>query len=375
MPNINIVEVESSSLLSEFIDYPNKLYRDDPNYVTPLKSERLEFFNKKKNPFYHSAKTKMFLATGKGRILGRIATCIDYTYNEYHSEQVGFFGFFECEDDYEVASKLLKVAMIELKREDMENMRGPMNFSTNPECGFLIEGFDSPPVVMMTYNKPYLPRMAEKFGLKKSMDLIAYKLGRETPISDRIQKVVNKQKQRSGITIRSIDMNNFNREVQLIREIYNQAWESNWGFVPLSSDEFKYISRNLRQVIEPELDLIAEHEGPPIAFLMGLPDINQALIHINGKLYPLGMLKLLWHTKIRNKINTLRVVTMGVIPRFRRRGVDSMLYIESYNRGVEKGYVRAELSWVLETNELMCSALERMGAEQYKRYRIVNMPL
>ncbi|MEA3296929.1 MAG: N-acetyltransferase [candidate division Zixibacteria bacterium] len=375
MTNIKIVEVESSSQLGDFIDYPNELYRDDPNYVVPLKSERLEFFNKKKNPFYRVAKTKLFLATDVGRMVGRIATCVDYAYNEYHSEQTGFFGFFECEDNFEVASQLLKVAMIELKREGMESMRGPMNFSTNHECGFLIEGFDSPPIVMMTYNKPYLPRLTEKFGLKKAMDLVAYRLDKETPIPDRIQSVVNRQQQRSGITIRSIDMKNFNRDVQLIRDVYNQAWEDNWGFVPLSSDEFDYIARNLRQVIEPELVLIAEYAGKPIAFLMALPDINQALIHLNGKLFPLGLFKILWHTRIRNKIDTLRVVTMGVVPQFRKRGVDSMLYINCYNRGVEKGYVRAELSWVLETNKLMRSALDRMGAEQYKRYRIVSMPL
>ncbi|MCK4302276.1 MAG: N-acetyltransferase, partial [candidate division Zixibacteria bacterium] len=287
----------------------------------------------------------------------------------------GFFGFFDCDDDFEVARQLLRVAMIELKRDGMERMRGPMNFSTNHECGFLIEGFDSPPAVMMTYNRPYLPRLAEKFGLKKAMDLIAYKLSKETPVSDRVQHVIDRLRHRSNVTLRSLNMNDFNREVQLVREVYNQAWEHNWGFVPISEDEFRYISRNLRQIIDPEFVFLAEHEGRPIAFLMALPDVNQALIRLNGRLFPLGLFKLLWHTKIRNKIDSLRVVTMGVVPQFRRRGVEMMLYTECHRRILRSGYRWAELSWVLETNELMRNTMTQMGAEPYKKYRIVEMPI
>lgn len=375
MSKIEIVEVESSSQLDAFITYPDKLYRGDPCYVTPLKSERREFLDFKKNPFYHSTRVKLFLAVRNGNISGRIATCVDYTHNEIHSEQTGFFGFFDCDDDFEVARQLLRVAMIELKRDGMERMRGPMNFSTNHECGFLIEGFDSPPAVMMTYNRPYLPRLAEKFGLKKAMDLIAYKLSKETPVSDRVQHVIDRLRHRSNVTLRSLNMNDFNREVQLVREVYNQAWEHNWGFVPISEDEFRYISRNLRQIIDPEFVFLAEHEGRPIAFLMALPDVNQALIRLNGKLFPLGLFKLLWHTKIRNKIDSLRVVTMGVVPQFRRRGVEMMLYTECHRRILRSGYRWAELSWVLETNELMRNTMTQMGAEPYKKYRIVEMPI
>jgi len=375
MAAISIVEVESAARLNDFIDLPNRLYGNDPNYVTPLKSERLEFFDRDKNPFYRAAKTKLFLAERDGEIVGRVATCINFAHNEYHEEQTGFFGFFDCVDDIEVASSLLKTAMIQLKRENMERMRGPMNFSSNHECGFLVEGFDSPPVVMMTYNPPYLPRLAEKFGLKKVMDLLAYKLTQNDPIPERVQKIVEKLRKRAGVTVRNLNMRDFENEVQRIREIYNEAWEHNWGFVPMTEDEFNHLSKGLKQIVEPELIFIAEHEGRPVGFLMAVPDVNQALIHLKGKLMPVGLFKLLWHTKVSNKIDGIRVITMGVVPEFRKRGLDSILYVDIYNRGIERGYRWAELSWILETNELMRSAIEQMGADLYKRYRIVEMPL
>ncbi|MFQ6008626.1 MAG: N-acetyltransferase, partial [Candidatus Zixiibacteriota bacterium] len=232
MANIDIVEVESTAQLKKFITYPNQLYHGDPYYVPPLLAERLEFFNFKKNPFYRCARVKLFLAQENGRIKGRIATCVNYSHNEFHNERVGFFGFFDCPDDYEIASKLLRVAMITLKRAGMEKMRGPMNFSTNHECGFLVEGFDSPPMVMMTYNHSYLPALAEKFGLKKVMDLLAYKLTKEDPIPKRIQSVVDKMQQRLQITVRNLNLSDFDNEVRRIESIYRSAWEHNWGFVP-----------------------------------------------------------------------------------------------------------------------------------------------
>ncbi len=375
MATIEIVEVETTSQLKKFIAYPNHLYRDDPHYVAPLLSERLEFFNFQKNPFYRCARVKLFLAQENGQLKGRIATCVNYSHNEFHHEQVGFFGFFDCHDDYDVASKLLKVAMITLKREGMEKMRGPMNFSTNHECGFLIDGFDSPPMVMMTYNHRYLPDLAEKFGLKKVMDLLAYKLTKENPISERIQTVVDKMQRRSQVTVRNLNLSDFDNEVRRVDSIYRTAWEHNWGFVPMTEEEFFYMARQLRQIVDPNLVFIAENKNKPVAFSLALPDINQALVYLNGRLFPFGLLKLLWHTKIRNKIDGVRVVMLGVIPAFQKRGIDSMLYVATYRRGVQLGYTWAELSWILETNNLMRRAIEQMGGQVYKRYRIMEMPL
>jgi GNAT superfamily N-acetyltransferase len=308
-------------------------------------------------------------------VVGRIATCINYRHNQFHEEQTGFFGFFDVPDDYDIARKLLKVAMITLKKEGMERMRGPANFSTNHEVGFLVDGFDIPPCVMMTYNKPYLPRLAEKFGLKKCMDLLAFIITKEQGIDERINRVVEKLQQRSEIKLRSINMSDFDNEVRRLLQVYNAAWERNWGFVPMQEDEFFHQAKDLKQIVEPELVLIAEHKGEPVAFSLALPDINQALVHLNGRLFPLGLLKLLWHTKIVNKVKTVRMITMGVVPKFQKRGVDSMLYVETFKRAAAKGYTTAELSWTLETNDLMIRASKQMGAQPYKKYRIMEMPL
>jgi GNAT superfamily N-acetyltransferase len=375
MDSLEVVEVESRGQLRQFITFPNRLYRDDPNYVVPLLSERFEFFDQKNNPFYRTAKVKLFLAMRGSEVVGRIATCLNYRHNDFHEEKVGFFGFFDTINDYDVASRLLKVAMITLKLAGMEKMRGPMNFSTNHEIGFLVEGFDSPPVVMMTYNAPYQPKLAEQFGMKKEMDLLAGYMNKAKPISPRIKRVVDKLANRSQVTLRTIKMKNFAQEVELIRSVYNQAWEQNWGFVPMDEAEFNHMAKNLKQIVDPELVFIAEHKGQPVGFLLALPDINQALIHLKGRLLPFGILKLLWHTKVRNKIDGLRMITMGIIPQFHRRAVDSMLYIACYEAGVRRGYNWAEFSWMLETNELIIRATAEMGAEQYKRYRIYQLPL
>jgi len=375
MSEVKVVEVESAAQLRQFIAYPNRLYAGDPNYVTPLYVERKEFFDKKSNPFYRAAKTQLFLALRDHQVVGRIATCISYRHNQFHEEKTGFFGFFDTPDDEEISRKLLKVAMIELKKAGMDRMRGPMNFSTNHECGFLVEGFDSPPFVMMTYNKPYQVRLAEKFGLRKAMDLLAYQAVAESGPSERVQRVVASRLAKTRIRMRTLDMGHFDREVRLIKELYNQAWAQNWGFVPMDDTEFDFLAKNLRQIVDPDIVCIAEHDGRPIGFSLALPNINQALIRLNGRLFPTGLLKLLWHTKIRNKINQCRIITFGVLPEYRRQGVDMMLYMETFRRGVAKGYNRAELSWILENNELMRRGAEQMQTTVYKRYRIMEMPL
>ena len=375
METSEVVEVKTPRPVRQFIKYPNGLYRGDPNYVTPLLSERLAFFDQRTNPFYKTSRVKLILAKRNGKVVGRIATCVNFNHNEYHAEQVGFFGFFDCPDDYEIASTLLKVAMITLKKEGMSKMRGPVSFSTNHECGFLIEGFDSPPVVMMTYNRPYLPRLAEKFGLKKAMDLLAYQMKGEGDMPERISRVVEKLQPRTKVKIRQINMKDFENEVLLINKVYNEAWQYNWGFVPMEKEEFLHMAKDLKQIVDPDLVMIAEDEQRPVGFCLALPDINQALIKLRGRLLPFGLIKFLWHTKIVNKIYRARIITFGVVPQYQKRGVDSMLFANIYKIGVAKGYRHAELSWILETNEAMRSGSEQMGASIYKRYRIVEMPL
>jgi len=375
MAEVQVVEVESSAQLKEFILLPNRLYRHDPNYVTPLFSERKAFFDTARNPFYRAAKTKLFLAMRGAEVVGRIATCISYRHNDFHVEKTGFFGFFDTLDDYEIAHPLLKVAMITLKKDGMERMRGPMNFTTNHEVGFLVEGFDSPPTVMMTYNQPFQVKLAEQFGLKKCMDLVAYRLTKDKAPSERILRVVRARAKRTRVKIRTLDMRQFDREVKLIKDVYNQSWAANWGFIPMDDAEFEYVAKDLRQIVDPRIVLIAEHEGKAVGFSLALPDINQALIKLRGRLFPLGLLKLLWHTKVRNKVNGLRMITFGILEEYRKQAIDLMLYTETFYRGSQLGYEWAELSWILETNDLMRRAADDMQARLYKKYRIMEMPL
>lgn len=375
MGEVEVIEVESRAQLMQFIKYPYKLYAGDKNFVPPLQAERKEFFDKEANPFYRTAKTQLYLAMRDGKLVGRIATCISYRHNEYHHEQTGFFGFFDTPNDEEISSKLLKVAMIELKKAGMDRMRGPMNFSSNHECGFLVEGFDSPPTVMMTYNHPYQAELAEKFGLKKVMDLLAYSLSSTVLPAERVLRVVDKRMARTRIKIRSINMRDFDNEVKKIKEVYNSAWADNWGFVPMDDAEFEHMAKGLKQIIDPNIISLAEHDGRPIGFALAIPDINQVLIRLNGTLFPTGLLKLLWHTKVRNKIDRCRLLTFGVIPEFRGQAVDMMLYLDSVRRGIKQGYKWGELSWILENNHKMRRGAEQMQAKIYKRYRIVEMPL
>jgi len=375
MAAVEIVEVESPSQLKKFITYPNQLYKGDPNYVAPLISERLEFFDKQKNPFYQTATTKEYLAMREGKIVGRIGTCVNYAHNQHHLEKVGFFGFLDLIDDYEVLTMMMRVAMINLKKIGMEKLRGPVSYSTNHECGVLIEGFDSPPKIMMTYNQPYLPNLLEKFGFKKAMDLHAYRITKEMSIPERVTEIAEKLLNRVGATIRPMKMSRFDDEVEKIHQIYNAAWEENWGFVPMTKEEFFYLGKNLKQIVDPKVALIVEVDKKPIGFALALPDINQALIKLHGKLFPFGLIKLLWNTKISNKIDSLRVLTMGVIPEYRGRGLDMVLYSRIHTDAVKAGYNWAEMSWILETNQPMNNAIERMGAQLYKKYRIVEMPI
>jgi hypothetical protein len=375
MASIEVVEVETPGQLSQFIKYPFTLYKDVPQYVFPLIMERKEFFDQKKNPFYRTARVKLFLAVRDGEVCGRIATCVNFAHNQYHHEKIGFFGFFDTPDDFDIASRLLKVAMITLKTEGMDKMRGPMNFSTNHEIGFVIEGYDYPPTVMMPWNFPYQVKLAEKFGLKKVMDLLAWELTSADGIPERIKNVVSKMQERSKITLRSLKMRDWDNEVARLNAVYNAAWAPNWGFVPMDEVEFTHMCALLKQIADPDLVLIAEYEGRPVAFSVALPDINQALIHLKGRLFPFGLFKLLWHTKIRNKVTTARLITMGVIPEFQRRAIDMMFFVGTFVRASAKGYRVGELSWTLESNELMIRSAEEMGGKLKKKYRIVEMPL
>ncbi len=368
--SVNISAVRSNRDLLRFIKMVWPIYRDDPNWVPPVIADRKKLLNREKNPFYRHAEMEMFLAEREGKVVGRIAAIVNHNHNTIHNDSVGFFGFFESIDDGEVSAALFQAAEAWLAGRGMTSMRGPVNPSMNDEAGLLVEGFDDPPQILMTYNPNYYSALIESFGLRKVKDLYAYRLTPtfKTPKLERVQKIV---REREELVIKSVDFRNktaFHRSVETIRTIYNRAWEPNWGFVKMTDEEFDFVAADLKQVADPYFVLIAEVAGEPVGFALGLPDINRVLIH-NRRGTMLGAL--LAFLRFRKRIDRGRIVILGVVPRFQRRGIDAVLYYEIGTRMVDhRGYTEGEASWILEDNVMMNRAAEMMQGKIYKRYRV-----
>jgi GNAT superfamily N-acetyltransferase len=366
---VTIEEVTTAGGINEFIRFPWEVYRGDPYWVPPLRSEVKFLLSAKNNPFFQHAEAACFLARKSGEAVGRIAAIIDRNHIRIHQEQSGFFGFFECIADSAVARQLLDRAAGWLKERGMEIMRGPMNPSTNEECGLLLEGFDSPPMIMMPYTPPYYLDFMELCGLTKAKDLYAYitVIG-EVAAGGRLEKLAASVKARvPGLSVRPADMKRLRQELAAVKEIYNSAWSHNWGFVPMTDAERESMAKRLKPLIVPELLLMAEVNGTPAGFFMAVPDYNQVLGKLNGSLGLVGIAKSLWHSR---KICDIRILTMGVKAEYRKKGIEGLLYLEAFKAAVKKGYQRAEMSWILEDNVLMQRGCELMGGRLYKKYRI-----
>jgi hypothetical protein len=370
---VHIEQIVDRAGLNRFIRFPWKVYLGNPLWVPPLISE-MEFVLGEKNPFFHHAEAAYFLAKDGGNVAGRIAAIIDRNHINTHSEQAGFFGFFECLPDPVIAEKLLDAASAWLKERDLEIMRGPINPSTNDECGFLLEGFDLPPMIMMTYTPPYYLDYMERCGLTKSKDLFAYiSIIKDVSAAGRLEKLASGVRSRvPGLTVRPANMKQFHRELETVKDIYNSAWSHNWGFVPMTDEEIESMAKRLKPLIVPELLIMAEVNGSPAAFFMAVPDYNQVLSKINGRLGPVGLMKFMWYSR---KISDIRVLTMGVKEKYRKKGIEGLLYLESFKAAMQKGYKRAEMSWILEDNVLMQRGCELMGGRLYKKYRIYEKKL
>ena len=369
---INVTPVQSPADLKAFINLPWAIYRNDPYWVPPLRRDLKKRLDKSHYPFFDHADAEFLIARREGRVVGRIVAIKNDAHIDLHEERTGFFGFFESIEDPEVAAALFSHAAQWLQAHRLEVMRGPMNYSTNDDCGLLVEGFNSSPMIMMPYNPPYYPDLIEGCGFEKAKDLLAYEITDEVRVPERLERTVQWIKKRKNITIRSLVKKQIHQEIQRVKEIYNAAWKKNWGFVPMTDREIDHMAQELIQIVDPDLLLFAEIEGEPAAFILALPDFYAALKHANGRLFPFGLLKLLWH---KRKINTARVLTFGIKEKYRQQGIDALMYYEAYKIGVAKGYRRGEMSWVLEDNTLMNRGLENMGATLYKRYRIYDYPL
>lgn len=369
---LRIEEVKNQQDLMTFIRFPWEIYRGDRYWVPPLIKDLLSKFSPR-HPFRSHSEMILLLAREEEKIVGRIAGIIDHNYMRAHQEKVGFFGFFESIHDIGVAEGLLSRVAGWLKGHGMEKMAGPMNPSTNDECGLLIDGFDSSPCLMMPYNPPYYPPLFEGFGLMKRMDLYAYLLEESFFVLDRLNRITERLiKREPRLHIRSIDLRHLDEELKIIKEIYNEAWSNNWGFVPFTDEEITLLAKELKPLVVSDLILFAYWGEEPVGFSVSLPDYNEVLKHLNGKIGLLGALKFLYYSK---KIHKIRVMLLGVKHAFQKKGVEGLLYVETFRRGIKKGYHRSECSWILEENVLMQHGIEAMGGRRYKTYRIYEMPL
>lgn len=365
-PSVEVAEVRTSCDLDAFIGVPHSLYSGDPHFCPQLTRDLRTHFSPK-NPFFAHAEIKLFLARRGGRTVGRIASIVNRQHLAFHRERAGFFGFFECIEDRETAGALLERVCRELKDHGMEIMRGPMSFSTNEECGFLIEGFGHSPMLMTPYNHSYYNDLMEGFGMVKVKDLHAYLYTMETTLPEKVVRVASLAS-RKGIAVRPITKRDFMADMKVFQEVYNAAWEKNWGFLPLTDEELAYSAGRLKPLVVPELTLIAEKDGEPVGFLGLIPDFNSVLRHMKGRLNPATLVKALYYSR---KIDSLRLLLYGIKEGYRNRGVDALLFSEGHKQILRKGkYRRIEFSWILEDNLPVIRVTEMFGAPLYKKYRI-----
>ncbi len=368
---VTIKRVQDKRDLNRFIDFPYRLYSGDGNYVPELRIMQKETLNKKKNPFFKHADADYFIALNDaGEVVGRIGAITNQVYVDHWKENYGFFGFFETVNDKEVVKALFDTAIDWLKNKGVDGFYGPMNPSTNDTCGTLIEGFDTPPYLMMVHNKEYYDDLLRHYGLTKKMDLISWELFEEKipermiTLSEKIEERLKKQ----GIIFRQADFKNMKEEAPKLRHIYNKAWEKNWGFMPMTEEEFDALAGELKMITSPELVYIVEDKGEPVAFAASLPNVNEIFINFrNGRLFPVNFLKMI---RFKKKVKSMRVLTLGIIEGYRKTGIDACLYVKTTKGGAKLGYHRGEASWILETNGPMNRALENMNGVPYKKYRI-----
>lgn len=369
--SLQVKPVLSNREFKAFIHFPYHLLKSYPAFVPPLISEVKKTLDRDENPFFKHADMEMFLAYYNGKVVGRIAAIEDSNFIQAQREMVGLFGFFDAIDDLQVARALFNTASQWLRKKHLRKMLGPANPSMNDEIGVLLNAYDLPPAIKMVWNPPYYPALYEENYFQKAMDIYAYEMRKED-VSERLLKYGEAVQRRLKLTIRNVRMKDFHNEVLRFREVYNQAWAENWGFVPWTEEEFHHAAKGLKSVVDPDLVFIVEDNGRPVGFSLALPDLNEALSHLNGRLFPFGLPLLLWHSR---KIRSVRVLILGVLKEYRGRGVDTALYYLTYRKGVEKGFQRAEMSWILENNQPMISALEAIGARPYKTYRLYQRDL
>ena len=371
MSEIEVQAVATRRQKKQFFQLPWRLYRGDPNWVPPLRQTQLELLNFKPHPFYDEAKIQTFLALRRGEPCGRVAAIINPTHNDRAKDKLGFFGFFESEDDPQTAAALFAAARQWLADRGMTAIRGPINPSLNYECGLLIDGFDSPPTFMMTYNRPFYARLIEGCGFSKSQDLYAYwgHVNMLQELDKKLQFIIDEAKRRFHVELRNLDRSRFEEDVRMFLDIYNRSLVGTWGFAPMSEREIEHASAGLRQLIVPELTAAAEVDGKMVGAVFGLLDYNPQIKQIDGRLFPFGFLRLLWN---KRAIPRVRLVSTNVVPEYQKWGLGLVLLNKLLPDALAYGLQEAEFSWVLESNHLSKATLERGGAKLVKSWRIYD---
>lgn len=367
---ITIVPVETKKERAKFIDFPHDLYANDPNYVPELFLGQDDLLNPAKHPYYKHSSARLFLAYRDGKIVGRIAAFWNVNHNAFNKVNEGQFGFFDCINDQEVADQLFTAAEAWVKDKGGDNIVGPINLTTNDTTGLLVQGFDRPPMAMMPYNFPYYEDLILQAGFAKKVDLRAYLVTKATA-SQRSVLLLDKLEERlkrSGIILRQINLKDFKNEAARIKEVYNKAWDKNLGFVPMTDDEFMYVAKDLKMIVDPKYCIVAQKGDEIIGFALGIPNINEILINIKrGRLLPTGIFKLLFGKK---HVKSVRVLMLGVLDSYRKLGIEACLYGRIIKNAIPSGIVEAECSWMLDHNYMMNHAIEQINADLYKKYRL-----
>jgi GNAT superfamily N-acetyltransferase len=374
--SLTIRPVEGRRDLDAFIKVPFRLREHDPQWVPPLIFERRAFLDRDKNPWFEHADAELFLAERDGRAVGRISAQIDHRWDEYQGGSDGMFGFFDAEDDPQVAAALLDAAADWVRGRGRERILGPMDFTTNDECGLLIEGYEEPSMILEPWHPRYYRDLIEGQGFEKRIDLLMWELwfgdlkeGEEfTPMIHAAAEHSREQ----GVTVRQMRKREMEAEVARFMEVYNVAWGRNWGFVPITEAEVRFQAKNLKPVLDENWAMIAEHEGKVVGAALTLPDVDQALVRMRGRILPFGW----WHFLRRKQyINRLRVFALGVLPDYQHLGVAAALYERHLHSAEAHGPRGGHMGWILETNKPMNRAMEGMGGRVVQRYRLYERAL
>jgi len=368
MAGVEIIPVTRRAHMKAFIDLPWQIYDGDPNWIPPLKSGMAGLLDPKSHPFWRFSERELFLAKRGQEPVGRIAAIVDGNYNQYHNEEMGIWGFFECTRDPEVSAALFSAAERWVRNKDMKFLRGPLNPSTNHEVGLLVQGFDSPPTLMMTYNPSYYPELVRYCGFKKEKDLLAFHFSKGWVPPDWAMPLADRIAQKAEITIRHIDPKNLENEIILLNRVYNDCWADNWGFVPMTEGELKKNAKDVVHIIDPELAFFLFFKEEPVGVFLALPDINPLLKRFNGKLGISALIKKYLHW---SEINGLRVLMLGVKEHYRQLGVPLVAFDHIMRvLGDHEKYQHLEAGWTLEDNHAINRFFMEGGKEPYKRYRI-----